>query len=178
MGNDNFAENKQKFSYDLFNVKEKNKLDWREIISIKNSASEILILIKVKIKKTMGKLLHKILADIHYLEDKNMVLESYCSLSEYKNQSFSKIKNTINNFFLSEDILRYFDHNWIVKTEKEILMPSGKTYIPDRLLFHKKSDEVVVIDYKTGKAKKNMKIKYLTMLELYLIWVIIISRKF
>ena len=33
-------------------------------------------------------------------------------------------------------------------------MPSGKTYIPDRLLFHKKLDEVVVIDYKTGESKK------------------------
>ena len=154
MGNDIFTENKQKFSYDLFNVKDKNKLDWREIISIKNSALESFDIDKSKNKKDQGKLLHKILADIHYIEDKNVVLESYYSLSEYKNQSFSKIKNTINNFFLSEDILRYFDHNWIVKTEKEILMPSGKTYIPDRLLFHKKSDEVVVIDYKTGKAKK------------------------
>ena len=83
-----------------------------------------------------------------------MVLKSYCSLSEYKNQNIREIKNIINNFFLSEDILKYFNHNWIVKTEKEILMPSGKTYIPDRLLFHKKFNEVVVIDYKTGKAKK------------------------
>ena len=88
MGNDNFAENKQKFSYDLFNVKEKNKLDWREIISIKNSASEIFDIDKSKNKKDQGKLLHKILADIHYLEDKNMVLESYCSLSEYKKSEF------------------------------------------------------------------------------------------
>ena len=30
-------------------------------------------------------------------------------------------------------------------------MKNGKTYIPDRLLFSKTTDKVVVIDYKTGK---------------------------
>jgi len=154
MGDDIVTENKQNISYDLFKIKEKHKLNWREIISIKHSASEIFDIDQSKNKKDQGKLLHKILADIHYLEDKKQVIESYCSLSEYKNQDFNQIKSIINKFFLSEDILRYFEHNWIVRTEKEILMPDGKTYIPDRLLFHKKSDEVVVIDYKTGKVKK------------------------
>ena len=32
-------------------------------------------------------------------------------------------------------------------------MNTGRTYIPDRLLFDKKTDEVVVIDYKTGKEQ-------------------------
>ena len=41
-----------------------------------------------------------------------------------------------------------------MKTEKEILMENGKTYIPDRLLFSKNTDEVVVIDYKTGVRQK------------------------
>tara|TARA_B100001093_G_scaffold520352_1_gene614970 strand:- start:9900 stop:12965 length:3066 start_codon:yes stop_codon:yes gene_type:complete len=154
MGEDIITENKQNISHDLFKVKENHKLNWREIISIKHSASEIFDIDQSKNKKDQGKLLHKILADIHYLEDKKQVIESYCSLSEYKKQDFNEIKSIINKFFLSEDILRYFEHNWVVRTEKEILMPDGKTYIPDRLLFHKKSDEVVVIDYKTGKVKK------------------------
>ena len=41
-----------------------------------------------------------------------------------------------------------------MKTEKEILMENGKTYIPDRLLFSKDTHEVVVIDYKTGVRQK------------------------
>ena len=39
--------------------------------------------------------------------------------------------------------------------EKEILMPNGKTLIPDRLLF--KGEQVVIIDYKTGECKNNHK---------------------
>jgi len=34
-------------------------------------------------------------------------------------------------------------------------MEKGRTYIPDRLLFAKDSDEVVVIDYKTGIKSAN-----------------------
>ena len=30
-------------------------------------------------------------------------------------------------------------------------MTNGRTYIPDRLLFSRTSDRVVIIDYKTGK---------------------------
>ena len=39
--------------------------------------------------------------------------------------------------------------------QKEILMENGRTYIPDRLLFAKNTDEVVVIDYKTGVKRTN-----------------------
>ena len=49
------------------------------------------------------------------------------------------------------ELIPYFSDKWEVKTEKEILADTGRTYIPDRLLFDKKTNEVVVIDYKTGK---------------------------
>ena len=45
-------------------------------------------------------------------------------------------------------------------------MPSGKTYIPDRILF--KDNKVVIIDYKTGKKEdvhKEQIIKYSTVLK-------------
>ena len=45
----------------------------------------------------------------------------------------------------------FFTATWEVKTEKEILMKNGKTYIPDRLLFSKNKDEAIVIDFKTGE---------------------------
>ena len=36
-------------------------------------------------------------------------------------------------------------------------MSNGKTYIPDRLLFSRVNDKVVVIDYKTGVELENHK---------------------
>ena len=42
-----------------------------------------------------------------------------------------------------------------VKTEKEILLEDGSSYIPDRFIYNK--DSVVVIDYKTGKRREKDK---------------------
>ena len=39
-----------------------------------------------------------------------------------------------------------------MKNEKEILLPSGESYIPDRILFNKNS--TIVIDYKTGAPEQ------------------------
>ena len=38
-------------------------------------------------------------------------------------------------------------------------MENGRTYIPDRLLFSKKTDKVIVVDYKTGVEKEKDKIQ-------------------
>lgn len=48
----------------------------------------------------------------------------------------------------SEQIAKYFTANWEVRAEKEILLKTGETYIPDRLVFE--GNEVIIIDYKTG----------------------------
>ena len=69
-----------------------------------------------------------------------------------KKLSLQKLE-IVNNLLNDEKVKPYFSDNWIVKTEREILMENGKTYIPDRLLFSKITDEVVVIDYKTGLEK-------------------------
>ena len=63
------------------------------------------------------------------------------------------MSHQINTLFECPEILFFFNKEWQVKTEKEILLPNGKTYIPDRILF--KENEVVVIDYKTGKKDKS-----------------------
>ena len=52
------------------------------------------------------------------------------------------------------EIHSYFTEKWKVRNEKEILISNGRTYIPDRLLFSKTTDKIVVIDYKTGKQSK------------------------
>ena len=52
------------------------------------------------------------------------------------------------------------------KTEKEILLETGETYVPDRLVFD--GNKVVVIDYKTGDEDpkhKKLIINYANTLE-------------
>ena len=66
-------------------------------------------------------------------------------LEDQKNKLLHEI-----NFLLSNtEIQDFFSPKWKVRNEKEILMPNGRTYIPDRIMFN--DAEVVIIDYKTGE---------------------------
>ncbi|MAM04833.1 MAG: hypothetical protein CMD06_02615 [Flavobacteriales bacterium] len=160
----NFSKDRFKdVSNDVFIVKNRKKLNWRDIISIKHTASEIYDLKQKKIRKDWGKLFHNVLAEIHYLKDLEKVLNKLMISGGCTKDDYNKLKESLTEFFNSDEIIKYFSNDWYVKTEKEILMPNGKTYIPDRLLFKKDSDEVVVIDYKTGAERQKDKeqiIKY------------------
>ena len=61
----------------------------------------------------------------------------------------NNLEKELSYLFSLDEINYFFTSDWLIKTEKEILLPNGKTYIPDRILF--KNNEVVVLDYKTGK---------------------------
>ena len=74
-------------------------------------------------------------------------------------EDYEKLKLTVNDLLSHADIIPYFTDEWEVKTEKEILMDNGRTYIPDRLLFSKNTNEVIVIDYKTGAVQDKHKVQ-------------------
>jgi ATP-dependent helicase/nuclease subunit A len=138
-----------------FLVTKRNKLDWKEVISLKHTAEEIWDIDSINAKRDWGKLLHLVLSEIHYLEQQEKVVESFYKLGKCSKEDAERLRITINQLLSNENIAPYFDENWKVKTEKEILMENGRTYIPDRLLFAKNTDEVVVIDYKTGVKRTN-----------------------
>ena len=139
-----------KIKENSFLVNKRKKLDWKEVISLKHTAEEIWDIESVNAKRDWGKLLHLVLSEIHYLEQKERVVESFYKLGRCSKKDAESLRISIDKLLINKDIAPYFDKNWKVKTEKEILMENGRTYIPDRLLFAKKSDEVVVLDYKTG----------------------------
>ena len=92
---------------------------------------------------------------LHFQNQKDEVIEDvykrgFCNITEKK-----RLLEEINHLFVDPEISSFFSKDWQVKTEKEILLQSGKTYIPDRILF--KNNEVLVIDYKTGKIDKEHK---------------------
>lgn len=150
-------ENKQEV-LNTFSVVTRKKLDWREVISLKHTAEEIWDTEIVNGKRDWGKLLHLALADIHYYEQKDMVLDNFLKLGKCTKEDYDKLRITINNVLIHNEVAPYFTNDWEVKTEKEILIENGRTYIPDRLLFSKETEEVVVIDYKTG-VKKDRHVK-------------------
>ena len=97
--------------------------------------------------------MHLSLEGIHYIDQKEEVIEALYSTGKCTKADYEKLKVIVDELLSDPDIIDYFSDKWKVKTEKEILMPSGNTYIPDRLLFSTTSDKVIVIDYKTGEEK-------------------------
>jgi len=137
----------------IFSVSKRNKLDWRDVISLKHSAEEIWDTETAYQKRDWGKLLHLVLSSIHYLEQKDEVIERMYQLGKFSSDDNKKLREIINELLKNDKVKHFFSADWNVKTEKEILMQNGKTYIPDRLLFSKITDEIIVIDYKTGVKK-------------------------
>jgi hypothetical protein len=103
-------------------------------------------------RQQWGSLLHDALSKIHYLEDKDKVLNDLERNGLLTSELKSKLRSRLDDLLNDDEIKPFFSDEWEVKTEQEILLDSGDTYIPDRLLI--KGDEVKIIDYKTGSSKR------------------------
>lgn len=146
---------KSKEEYHSFLVKNQSKNNWQEVISLKHSAEKVWDVEKQQESVQWGKLLHLALAQIKKVTDVNQVTEALFAKGKCDKKQFEKLKKQLPILLESEQIAQYFTPNWQVKTESEILIESGDTYIPDRLVFD--GNKVIVIDYKTGDEEPKHK---------------------
>ncbi len=151
-GSANMRNVSDNISNNIFSVTRRRKLDWREVVSLKNTSEEIWNITNVNVRREWGRLLHLALADIHYSWQQDSVIDKLYKAGKCVQEDYIKLKLSISDLLSHDKIIPYFTDEWEVKTEKEILMENGRTYIPDRLLFSKKTNEVIVIDYKTGEV--------------------------
>ena len=127
--------------------------NWRSVVQLKNSAQQLW---DVELdKKEWGTLLHQALSKIHYLSDKDKVLESLKQDGLMNDSLKEKLKIRIEELLQEKSIQAFFSEDWEVKTEQEILQPDGDTYVPDRILF--KDGLVQIVDYKTGSTAQQKK---------------------
>ena len=134
--------------YHSFSVKEQEKTDWKNVISLKHSAEKVWDVEKQKESVEWGKILHLALSQIKQKEDVEVVIDTLFSKGKCDKSQYEKLKKQLPVLLESEQIAKYFTANWEVRAEKEILLKTGETYIPDRLVFE--GNEVIIIDYKTG----------------------------
>ena len=123
--------------------------DWKKIISLKNSSADFWDNEDHNKKKDWGKLFHYALSEISYFEQINEVVEALYRGGKCNEDQKNKLLQEIIFLLSNAEIQDFFSPKWKVRNEKEILMPSGRTYIPDRIMFN--NAEVVIIDYKTGE---------------------------
>ncbi len=141
-------QDKKEGKYHPFSVKKQEKNDWRNVISLKHSAEKVWDVEKQKESVEWGKILHLALFQIKQKEDIEVVIDTLFSKGKCDKSQYKKLKKQLPVLLESEQIEKYFTPNWQVRAEKEILLETGETYIPDRLVFQ--GNEVIVVDYKTG----------------------------
>ena len=108
IGDGNMMRENKEEVLNTFSVVTRKKLDWREVISLKHTAEEIWDTETVNAKRDWGKLLHLALADIHYYEQKDVVLDSFLKLGKCTKEDYEKLKITIKDLLNHNEVKSYF----------------------------------------------------------------------
>ena len=131
----------------FFNARSKNKID----ISEKNFNRWLNDINKVT---NDGTIFHNIMSKIILESEISKVLDNFYSLRKITKTQRQEFESKIKSIFKHEKLKKYFGSKYKVFNEREIITRSGKSLIPDRLVFLEKN-KVGIVDYKTGR-KNNM----------------------
>ena len=104
-------------------------------------------------KRKWGNLVHNVLAKTINPDDAPSILNDLESEGLISVLDKEDIQAVLSQFLSNPAVFKYFEPGLKVKTEPEILLPNGKTFRPDRVIF--KEDETIVIDFKTGKPEEH-----------------------
>jgi ATP-dependent exoDNAse (exonuclease V) beta subunit len=95
-----------------------------------------------------GNLIHNILADINYSEEKDDVLERLVLDGNLTPELRIKINSLIDKVIQHPSLSQYFTKDYEIKNEQDIILSDKTILRPDRVVINK--NNAVVIDYKTG----------------------------
>jgi ATP-dependent exoDNAse (exonuclease V) beta subunit len=112
------------------------------------------------IKQQWGNLVHQILAKINTIDDIETILDRFKTDGLINAKDKDDIYAILQRFLSHTVVSKYFLPGLKVKTEPEVILPDGKTFRPDRIVFSE--TETIVIDFKTGKPEDKHKdqVKY------------------
>jgi CRISPR/Cas system-associated exonuclease Cas4 (RecB family) len=125
--------------------------NWRDKIEISFQAPEVWETEHLESATEYGRLVHKILADIDTVGDLETVIKKYVSAGIINPKEAENISLEIKELINLDNVRPFFTDLDKVINETSILLPSGKTYQPDRVV--QKNNETIIIDYKTGNQE-------------------------
>ena len=127
----------------FFNSRSKNKID----ISEKNFNRW---LNDVNAITNDGTIFHNIISKIKHHSEISKILEGFFAQGKISKTQRKEFESKIKSIFNHKKLKKYFHSEFKTFNEREILTKSGKTLIPDKLVFLQRN-KVGIIDYKTGK---------------------------
>ena len=101
--------------------------------------------------KVQGILIHELLAKIKIASDVDWVLDEACALGKIDLNAIEMFKQILTEVVDHPFLKLFFSDAYTVWNERDILIPDSENIRPDRLM--ENEDEIVLIDYKTGKPK-------------------------
>lgn len=125
--------------------------NWRERIKVSYQAPQVWDVENPQKIGEHGTLVHKILSEIVYIEDIPTVLNKFLLKGVINEEELKAIQKDLEVVFKIEGVQSLFTTYDEVKNEASILLPTGESYQPDRVVLRK--DETIIVDYKTGEQE-------------------------
>ena len=117
--------------------------------------------VEVRKKINYGKLMHEVFEGINKSSDISSAIRKLVLEGKLPEDESSEMEERVNNLINMPGIAEWFLPDNQVITEAEILMPSGNTRRPDRVIF--RDGKTTIIDFKFGAENK----KYIEQIETY-----------
>jgi len=114
-----------------------------------------------------GELIHRLLSQIQSADQVEQTINSAVSSGELPIHLKLVVLDQFNQVINKTELKDFFDSNHRIVSEQPILLPNGKEYIPDRLVF---TDDIncKLLDFKTGQIKaehESQLLNYVQILE-------------
>src|SRR5690606_6102150 len=103
-----------------------------------------------------GNLIHLILSHIKTNDDIDYVFDWFVSTGKLNLAQAEELRPIVDGVLNHPQLKNYYESNWTIYNEKDILTKSNLTIRPDRLNINQ-NNEVVILDYKTGASNVNHK---------------------
>jgi len=104
-----------------------------------------------KEKINYGLLVHEILAEIKSVDDVNQLLMVYQNQGLIAKDEVRTLRDQLDRIFANPVVEKWFQSDWVVKSECTILSPNKEELRPDRVWI--KNDRAIIVDFKTGKEE-------------------------
>ena len=114
-------------------------------------------------KINYGKIMHEVFQFIYTKNDIDKAIKKLTIEGKIATDEVVTVKNRVLKALQNPRAEKWFNGDWEVKTEADILLKKGKTRRPDRVLIREK--HTIVIDYKFGDIEKQ---SYLTQIREYM----------
>jgi len=113
-----------------------------------------------------GKMVHRLFARINTADELDDVIASFVLQGMIDEKASNKLKKSIEDLINDPLLAPCFAKGARHYSEKEILLPNGNTYRPDRVVLFE--NETLLIDYKTGgreESHDNQILHYASLLD-------------